>query len=252
MKPIDRTLSWQAYEAVEKLIVTGRLVPDTTYTEAGIAEMAGFGRTPVREALQRLASEGLVQIRPRAGVEILEMDHARQLQLLEARSVLQEQTVRLAARRATVEQRARMLQLAQAVEDAALIGDAELYLHIARDIHQILREASGNEFLERFMSSLYILSRRFSFTHRRLLNAPNITRAASTHAGILRAVAARDEAEAARASGQMMEFLREFTLSSRATTTKPGNETTQTSGTAQAAAGPAFSERPLRAGGARR
>jgi DNA-binding FadR family transcriptional regulator len=101
------------------------------------------------------------------------------------------------------------------VEDAALIGDAELYLHIARDIHQILREASGNEFLERFMSSLYILSRRFSFTHRRLLNAPNITRAASTHAGILRAVAARDETEAANASARMMEFLREFTLSSR-------------------------------------
>ena len=235
MKPIDLTLSWQAYEAIEKLIVSGALVPDTTYTEAGIAAMAGFGRTPVREALQRLASEGLVQIRPRAGVQILEMDQARQLQLLEARSVLQEQTVRLAARRATVEQRARMLQLAQAVEDAALIGDAELYLHIARDIHQILREASGNEFLERFMSSLYILSRRFSFTHRRLLNAPNITRAASTHAGILRAVAARDETEAANASARMMEFLREFTLSSRQTPARSGADKSQTFRTEQAA-----------------
>ncbi len=112
MKPFDRTLSWQAYESLKKLIVTGVLVPDTTYTEADITEMTGFDWTPVREALQRLVSEELVQIRPRADVEISDMGDARQLQLLEAHSVLQDQTVHLAARRATVEQWARMLQLA--------------------------------------------------------------------------------------------------------------------------------------------
>ena len=118
------------------------------------------------------------------------MTHARQLQLLEARAALQEQTVRLAARRADVDQRATMLQLAQAVEDAAAIGDGELYLRIARDIHTLLCDAARNEFLQRFMGGLYVLSRQFSFTHLREVDIP---RAAGTHAGILRAVAARDE-----------------------------------------------------------
>ncbi len=215
MRSDNQTLRSQAYKAIEDLIVTGALAPGSTVTEGGLAERTGIGRTPIREALQRLAREGLVSIRPRAAIVILEMTHSRQIQLLEARAVLQEQTVRLAARRADVDQRARMLQLAQAVDDAARIGDSELYLRVARDCHLILCEAARNEFLDRFMGSLYALSRQFSFTHLRLLRGSNVVRGAATHAAILRAVAARNEAEAARASKRMMDFLLEFTASSQ-------------------------------------
>src|SRR5688500_10447445 len=105
------------------MIVTGVLKPGATVTEEELARRTGIGRTPIREALQRVAREGLVSIRPRSAIVILEMTVERQLQLLEARAALQEQTVRFAAKRADVEQRARMLQLAKAVEDAAAIGD---------------------------------------------------------------------------------------------------------------------------------
>ena len=212
MKAISKTLRTHAYEILEELIVTQALQPGASVTEEELAQRTGIGRTPIREALQRLAREGLVSIRPRSAIVILEMTHARQLQLLEARAALQEQTVRLAARRADVDQRAKMLQLARAVEDAAVIGDGELYLHIARDIHTVLCEAASNEFLQRFMGSLYVLSRQFSFTHLREVDIP---RAAGTHAGILRAVAARDEEAAARASQEMMAFLLEFTVDSQ-------------------------------------
>jgi DNA-binding GntR family transcriptional regulator len=212
MKSPRKTLRMHAYEVLEDLIVTQALKPGSTVTEEDLAQRTGIGRTPIREALQRLSREGLVSIRPRSAIVILEMTHVRQLQLLEARAALQEQTVRLAARRADVDQRARMLQLAQAVEDAATIGDGELYLRIARDIHTLLYEAARNEFLQRFMGSLYTLSRQFSFTHLREVDVP---RAASTHAGILRAVAARDESAAALASRRMMDFLQEFTEGSR-------------------------------------
>jgi len=212
VKATKKTLRTHAYEILEELIVTQALRPGATVTEEDLAKQTGIGRTPIREALQRLAREGLVSIRPRSAIVILEMTHARQLQLLEARAALQEQTVRLAARRADVDQRATMLQLARAVEDAAVIGDGELYLRIARDIHMILRAAAGNEFLQRFMGSLYVLSRQFSFTHLREVDMP---RAAGTHARILRAVAARDEEAAARASQAMMAFLLEFTTDSQ-------------------------------------
>lgn len=212
MKIAHKTLRTQAYEILEDLIVTQALRPGAVVTEEALVQRTGIGRTPVREALQRLARDGLVSIRPRSAIVILDMTHARQLQLLEARSALQEQTVRLAARRADVDQRAMMLQLAQAVEDAAVIGDGELYLRIARDIHALLVTAASNEFLQRFMGSLYVLSRQFSFTHLREVDIP---RAAATHAGILRAVAARDEVAAAQASQRMMDFLLEFTEVSR-------------------------------------
>jgi DNA-binding GntR family transcriptional regulator len=210
--PTKKTLRTHAYEVLEELIVTHALKPGARVTEEELAQRTGIGRTPIREALQRLAREGLVSIRPRSAIVILEMTHARQLQLLEARAALQEQTVRLAARRADVDQRATMLQLAQAVEDAAVIGDGELYLRIARDIHTILCDAARNEFLQRFMGGLYVLSRQFSFTHLREVDFP---RAAGTHAGILRAIAARDEEAAAKASQAMMAFLLEFTAHSQ-------------------------------------
>ena len=207
-----KTLRAQAYERLEEMIVVQDLKPGSTVTEEDLVRRTGIGRTPVREALQRLAREGLVSIRPRSAIVVLDMTHARQLQLLETRAALQVQTVRLAARRADLDQRAKMLLLAQAVEDAAAIGDGELYLRIARDIHTTLCEAARNEFLQRFMSSLYTLSRQFSYTH---LREADIPRAASMHASILRAVAARDEADAVEASHRMMAFLLEFTESSR-------------------------------------
>jgi len=212
VKAPRRTLRTQAYELLEDMIVTQVLKPGVTVTEEDLARRTGIGRTPVREALQRLAREGLVSIRPRSAIVILEMTLARQTQLLETRAALQEQTVRLATKRADVDQRARMLQLAQAVEDATAIGDSELYLRIARDIHHVLCESARNEFLQRFMGSLFTLSRQFSFTHLREVDIP---RAAGTHASILRAVAARDEEAAAQASQRMMTFLLEFTAGSQ-------------------------------------
>jgi DNA-binding GntR family transcriptional regulator len=212
VKAPRKTLRTQAYELLEDMIVTQALKPGATVTEEDLATRTGIGRTPIREALQRLAREGLVSIRPRSAIVIREMTHARQLQLLETRAALQELTVRLAARRADVDERARMLQLAQAVEDAAAIGDGELYLRIARDIHHALYEAARNEFLMGFMSSLYTLSRQFSFTHLREVDIPH---AAAMHAAILRAVAARSEHAAAAASQAMMAFLQAFTVDSK-------------------------------------
>lgn len=204
----DNSLRSRAYTLLQEWIITQVLPPNTTVTEEELSERSGIGRTPIREALQRLAREGLLSIRPRSSIVILEMTPVRQVQLLEVRASLQEQTVRLAARRADADERARMLLLASAVEDAARIGDGELYLRIARDIHTILCQAARNEFLQGFMGSLYTLSRQFSFTHLRDVDIP---RASATHAGILRAVAARDEEAAASASQAMMDFLYDFT-----------------------------------------
>lgn len=205
----ERTLCSQAYEILEDMIVSRALAPGSKVTEEQLSKQTGIGRTPIREALQLLARDGLVSIRPRSASVILEMTIERQVQLLEARGAIQEQTVRYACRRADCDQRAKMLMLAHTVEDAGDIGDGALYLRISREIHSTLCEAARNEFLERFMRSLFTLSRQFSYTYL-ISGKGDLRKAASTHSAILRAVAALDEDAAVKASQQMIEFLFNF------------------------------------------
>ncbi len=167
MSVSKQTLCDKAYAILEDMIVSRKLEPGSKVTEEQLSKRIGIGRTPIREALQLLARDGVVAIHPRSASVILDMTIERKKQLLEARGAIQEQTVRHACRRADVDQRSKMLLLAGAVEDAGAVGDIELYLRISRDIHTILCEAARNEFLSRFMHSLYTLSRQFAYTHLR-------------------------------------------------------------------------------------
>ena len=73
-----KTLRTQAFERLEEMIVTQVLKPGATVTEEELARETRIGRTPIREALQRLSRDGLVSIRPRRAIVILEMTRARQ------------------------------------------------------------------------------------------------------------------------------------------------------------------------------
>jgi DNA-binding GntR family transcriptional regulator len=203
--PSLRTL---AYESLEEMIVTQVLAPGTKVTELELSKKLGIGRTPVREALQRLAREKLVAISPRASITILEMTIERQLQLIEFRTAMEQHVVRLAAQRANVDERARMLQLQRAVEDAAEIGEGGLYLRVVREIQTLLCEAARNEFLYDSMTSIYALSRQFTYIYYK--EAGSLVRAAAIHAAVLRAVAARDEAAAAAAAHRVEHYLAQF------------------------------------------
>lgn len=70
----EASLAGKAYEVLEELIVTLQLTPGQVLSEAGLAKQLGIGRTPVREALQQLAREGLVSILPRRGVIVSEIN----------------------------------------------------------------------------------------------------------------------------------------------------------------------------------
>ena len=73
----------EAYRAIEEAIVTLDVAPGEVVSEAQLATKLGFGRTPVREALQRLARERLVRILPRRGIVVAAVDVGEQLRLLE-------------------------------------------------------------------------------------------------------------------------------------------------------------------------
>src|SRR6185369_2675322 len=91
----------RAYRMLERMIVTLDLPPGSIATEGGLIERVGLGRTPVREAIQRLAWEGLVEIRPRAGLAISPLQAADWVRVLDARSGVEQVLARSAARNAT-------------------------------------------------------------------------------------------------------------------------------------------------------
>src|SRR6266404_1673466 len=113
------TLTEQAYRQIEELIVTLRLKPGEILSEQSLAASIEIGRTPIREALQRLALEGLVVILPRKGILVSEINPHSQLRVLEARREIERLLSRVSAERATEEEKQRFLAIARGMEKAA-------------------------------------------------------------------------------------------------------------------------------------
>ncbi|MGQ4436385.1 GntR family transcriptional regulator [Streptomyces sp. SAS_260] len=107
----------QAYDALQSMITFQELPPGSMLSEAALMDLTGLGRTPVREALQRLARERMVEIHPNRGVFVAGTSVEAQLKLLELRRTVEELAVRLAAHRASTEQEGAMLRLADRLGD---------------------------------------------------------------------------------------------------------------------------------------
>jgi DNA-binding GntR family transcriptional regulator len=191
------------------MIVRLELPPGSAVSEAMLSERLGIGRTPIREALQRLARERLVQILPRRGVIVSDINVKAQLRLLEVRREIERLVARSAARRATAEERARFAGLAQAFERAARTNDDVSFLRIDRDFNALCLESARNEFATTAMQLMAALSRRFWYLHYK--QAADMPVTAKLHADIARAVAAGDPKAAAKASDALLDNIETFT-----------------------------------------
>jgi DNA-binding GntR family transcriptional regulator len=205
----ENTLTDRAYRALEEEIVTLRLAPGAVVSEALLSERLGIGRTPIREALQRLAREHLVQILPRRGIVVSDVNVATQLRLLEARREIERLIVRSAARRATPAQRARFAQLAEAMREAGEAREETAFLRLDRAFNLLCLDAARNEFAEGAMTLMHGLSRRFWFIHYREFGELPVS--ARLHADVARAIAAGEAAAAAAASDRLIDHLESFT-----------------------------------------
>lgn len=204
-----QTLTDQAYRELEEEIATLRIPPGTVVSEALLSERFGVGRTPVREALQRLAGQGLVVIMPRRGVVVSDIDVSAQLRLLEVRRELERMMVRSAARRASKPQRKRFQEIASGMDQAAKRADDLAFLRLDREFNLLLLEAAGNEFGAATLGMLNGLSRRFWYAHYKL--AADLPRTAHLHATVARLIGGGDEEGASVASDALIDYIQEFT-----------------------------------------
>ena len=198
----------QAYRLIEQLIVSEQLAPGTLVSEAVIMERTGLGRTPVREALQQLARNRMVEIHPNRGVIIPPASVEAQLRMLEVRRVLEALAVRLACSNATANDRkqieAMMLRLSN--QPMAPVEYAETL----KEIHSLVASTCGNEYLADAMAPLQGLSRRFWLAHLRDGGLNDVCSGSAHYLEILRAILARDPDAAERASRALNDYLLEF------------------------------------------
>ncbi len=203
------TLTDLAYSRLEEMIATLLLAPGEFLSEQVLAETVGLGRTPIREALQRLAREGLVTILPRRGVQVTPIDIHEQLLVVEVRRELERLISRNAAERATEEQRTSFAAIADGLDRAGRANDALEFLRLDREMNLLMLDAAHNTFAVRTMQLLAGLSRRYWYQHHR--DAADLPLCARLHAAQARAVAAGDPEAAAAASDALMDYVATFT-----------------------------------------
>ena len=155
------SLADQATRIIEELVVLSELAPGSTVTEQELCDRIGLGRTPVREAVQRLAAQRLLEVLPRKGILVSRVEPMDYLGLLETRRVLNRLMVSLAAVRASEDQRAELRDGVRAMSDAMAKADLKEYLRQDHLCYEIVEEAAGNPSLVQAMSQLHTHCRRF-------------------------------------------------------------------------------------------
>jgi DNA-binding GntR family transcriptional regulator len=203
------TLTDQAYNRLEEMIVTLALAPGAVLSEQSLSADLSIGRTPIREALQRLAIEGLVVVLPRKAIIVTDTDPRKQLLVLEVRRELERLLARCGAERASPEERARFQAVADGMDAAAQSNDDIAFMRLDREMNALLAEASHNEYATRSMRYLNGHSRRFWYLHYK--EAADLPKCARLHADEARAIAKGNAARAMAASDKLIDYVESFT-----------------------------------------
>ena len=196
-----------AYDAIEAMICTLELQPGSPVVEAELADRTGLGRTPVREALLRMVSIGLIEPQPRRGLLVSGIDLAGHLDIIATRRVLDQLIASCAARRATAQQRDQIVQCAQQMHAAAQAGLIDAYMRADHELDVVCHLASRNAPAVNCVEPLIVQCRRFWYAYQ---HAGDLTEGARAHLALAEGIATRDEAAAIAGADQLMDYLTRF------------------------------------------
>lgn len=188
-----RSLADQAYYRIRELIVTLELPPGSLVSERELMELLDLGRTPVREALRTLARERLVDVYPRRGMFVSPVDVGDLAGLSEVRTTLEPHAARLAAERATDDERAELDGLLVELGGPATHDERSL-IDLDQRIHRHVYHCAHNTFLEATLNEYYMLTLRIWFLV--LDRVVRLEDAIQEHRDILEAIRDRDPARA--------------------------------------------------------
>lgn len=201
---------------LEEMIVTLELPPGSVWSEAELSQRIGIGRTPVREALQRLEADHLVVIMPRHGARIAEVNVEQQLMLLELRREIERLIATRAARRRSIAEKRRFQELAAELRRIGKGRDVLAFMRLHARAWRLAASCTRNRYAEAALAPSIAMSHRFYALHYRHTQDMNL--ATRFHADVMEAIASGDEKEAAAAVSRLMEYVERYT---RATVNDP-------------------------------
>lgn len=193
-----------AYRVLEALIVTLELRPGSVVTEKGLVDRVGLGRTPVREALQKLSWEGLLEVRPRSGIKISDIRPEDYVRVMEPRLLLEPLLARAAARFADETTIEHLMETGAAMKEHAAAGDVVGFLAADKRFDQLLEEACPNPYLTKVLDPLRTHARRYWY---RYGATGRPAESAALHVRVIDRIQARDEAGAAAAMSALMDYI---------------------------------------------
>ena len=183
-------LADRAYEELRDRLVTLQIKPGEPIDEELLGNEMEMGRTPIREAIKRLALENLVTVFPRRGTFASEINITDLAHITDVRQVLEGQAAYRAAERLTEAQREELLELLQELRDSKGSDDLTALMALDTRVHRFVYRASGNPFLEATLSRYFNLSLRIWYLV--IDRLPHMFQRVHEHEPLLQAIADRD------------------------------------------------------------
>ncbi|MDA8887499.1 GntR family transcriptional regulator [Hellea sp.] len=183
--------SERAYEKIRTLLIQEQYAPGSRLSESELSQKCGVSRTPVREALRRLALEYFVRIEPNRGAFVIDWSREDIIDMFEMRSMMEGLAARKAAERATPKQILGLSKIVIDIEEIANKAGNDMmssFLSLNREFHEIIFAASGSprlkETISRFVEQAVVVRTAAQFTpedvmrsnqhHKELVNAIKI------------------------------------------------------------------------------
>lgn len=196
-----------AYDQLEEMIVTCALQPGRFLSIQDLQTATGGGRTPVHQAVSRLAADTLILIRPRHGLQIAPIDLARERVLLPLRRDIERFVVRLATERAGPSHRNQLLHISRTLRTRPEQMAIAAFNQLDRRIDHVLTAAAGEPFLEHTLRPLHTIFRRIGWIYHSWVRAgEGLGRTVASHLDIIDAVVAGQVKEAVAASDRLIAF----------------------------------------------
>ncbi len=184
-----RTQSEEAYARILERIVSLEMAPGSVVNEARLRGDLKIGRTPIREALQRLARENLVRSIPHRGTFVTDVNITDLARITEVRIVLEAHAARLATEKVTATDREAMGELLELLRGGRVTDQRDL-MQLDQQIHRLVYKAAHNPFLEATLERYFNLSLRLWYLV--LDREVRLREAVDEHVELLKAILAGD------------------------------------------------------------
>lgn len=187
-----------AYEEIKRRIITLFYKPGSYLNEAMLSADLEFGKTPVRQAIDQLRLEGMLDVMPRKGLIVRPISFDEITQIANVRIVLEGYCAELAADRCNQEDIARLTDIIEQLNTAAEAQDTDKLMELDRDFHSAISSASKEQVLSEILAGLHDRSLRFWFIS--LSEKQQVGNILNEHQAIFDALRARDPAAARKAA----------------------------------------------------